>query len=47
MNRKQKMALYIDKYKDIPRDYDERKQYIIDKYDITGKICIIIYHIRL
>lgn len=36
MNRKQKMALYIDKYKDIPRDYDERKQYIIDKYDITG-----------
>lgn len=34
--RKQKEALYNEKYSDIPRDYRERLTWMLDKYNITN-----------
>lgn len=36
-SRKQKSKIYYQKYNDIPRDYQERINYIIDKYHFSQK----------
>lgn len=36
-NRKEKQKIYNEKYGNIPREYDERLEYIIDKYNISER----------
>lgn len=36
-NRKQKQIEYQSKFSDIPRDYNERIRYMIDKYNVSPK----------
>ena len=38
-NRKQKAAIYQEKYGDIPLDYSERLSYLYDKLKLNLKIC--------
>ena len=33
--RKDKEKIYKEKYSDIPKDYNERLEYIIDKYNVN------------
>ena len=35
--RKDKEKIYKEKYSDIPKDYNERLEYIIDKYNVSEK----------
>ena len=35
--RKEKQKIYQEKYSNIPQDYDQRLEYIIDKYNISEK----------
>ena len=35
--RKDKEKIYKEKYDDIPKDYNERLEYIIDNYNVSEK----------
>ena len=34
-NRKQKMSEYLQKYSDIPKDYNERLDYLLSSYNLS------------